>query len=198
MNAIDTYFNGDYFRSRLEAKWAVFFTILGIPYEYEPQEFSDGNGNTYLPDFYLPNVASTHAEGKKVYIEVKHKEWTEGFSKNGNADLWFTEALIYVQGSPSWVFNNNRQTDYPYISCADLNGNEFPLWDNNHVLFKCENCLTAQFSFIDGQYLRCKCKDFVSYEITTFAEWSDKARFVNGTAYINTPAKKIWLNKNFT
>lgn len=40
LNAIkakETEYNGYRFRSRLEARWAVFFDVLGIKYEYEPE-----------------------------------------------------------------------------------------------------------------------------------------------------------------
>jgi hypothetical protein len=37
MKAIPTWHDGTQFRSRLEAKWAVFFSHLGIPWEYEPE-----------------------------------------------------------------------------------------------------------------------------------------------------------------
>ena len=54
MKAIDTIYNGYKFRSRLEARWAVFFDAAGIKYEYEPEGFDLGGGCLYLPDFYLP------------------------------------------------------------------------------------------------------------------------------------------------
>ena len=63
MKAIDTYYNGHLFRSRLEARWAVFFDVLGIRWEYEPEGFSLEDGTCYLPDFYLPD--------DEVYVEVK-------------------------------------------------------------------------------------------------------------------------------
>jgi hypothetical protein len=50
---IETYYNGYRFRSRLEARWAVFFDEIGIKYEYE-LEGLEMNGVKYLPDFYLP------------------------------------------------------------------------------------------------------------------------------------------------
>lgn len=62
IKAIETIYNGYRFRSRLEARWAVFFDALNIEYQYEPEGFK-GNGYAYLPDFYLPKA--------KVYIEVK-------------------------------------------------------------------------------------------------------------------------------
>lgn len=48
---IETHYNGLRFRSRLEARWAVFFDALGIEYEYEPEGFELPSGARYLPDF---------------------------------------------------------------------------------------------------------------------------------------------------
>lgn len=53
VKAIETKYNGYKFRSRLEARWAVFFDALGIPWEYEPEGFDLGDGLFYLPDFRL-------------------------------------------------------------------------------------------------------------------------------------------------
>ena len=63
IKAIETVYNGYKFRSRLEARWAVFFDAAGIKYEYEPQGFELSDGTKYLPDFYLPDY--------RYYVEVK-------------------------------------------------------------------------------------------------------------------------------
>ena len=63
MKAITTHYNGYKFRSRLEARWAVFFDEGRILYEYEPEGFKLKNGLCYLPDFYLPE--------ENMYVEVK-------------------------------------------------------------------------------------------------------------------------------
>ena len=63
IKAIETVYNGYRFRSRLEARWAVFFDAMGIRYEYEPEGFKLENGECYLPDFYLPEM--------RIYVEVK-------------------------------------------------------------------------------------------------------------------------------
>lgn len=60
---IETRYKGYRFRSRLEARWAVFFDALGIRWEYEKQGFDLGDGYTYLPDFWLPTI--------RVWFEVK-------------------------------------------------------------------------------------------------------------------------------
>jgi hypothetical protein len=41
------------FRSQLEARWALFFDLLGIRYRYEPKLFRLRPGLSYLPDFWL-------------------------------------------------------------------------------------------------------------------------------------------------
>ena len=63
IKAIETEYNGYRFRSRLEARWAVFFDAAKIKYEYEPEGFEFADGTRYLPDFYLPD--------EDMYVEVK-------------------------------------------------------------------------------------------------------------------------------
>lgn len=66
---IETRYAGHRFRSRLEARWAVFFDTLGIPWQYEPQGYlvgPEGGRTPYLPDFYLPR--------EKLWVEVKGSE----------------------------------------------------------------------------------------------------------------------------
>jgi hypothetical protein len=54
MKAIETVYKGYKFRSRLEARWAVFFDALGVEWEYEKEGYDLGDDGLYLPDFYLP------------------------------------------------------------------------------------------------------------------------------------------------
>jgi hypothetical protein len=68
--AIETRYKGYRFRSRLEARWAVFFDALGLRWEYEPEGFELPSGR-YLPDFY---AAERHPDGGFRYgpwVEVK-------------------------------------------------------------------------------------------------------------------------------
>lgn len=54
IKAIETCYKGYRFRSRLEARWAVFMDAASIPWRYEEQGFDLGGGICYLPDFWLP------------------------------------------------------------------------------------------------------------------------------------------------
>ena len=54
IKAIETRYKGYRFRSRLEARWAVFFDALGVKWEYEKEGYDLGATGWYLPDFWLP------------------------------------------------------------------------------------------------------------------------------------------------
>lgn len=60
---IPTRYAGCLFRSRLEARWAVFFDSLDVRWQYEPEGFSLPSGRHYLPDFWLPD--------HQIWLEVK-------------------------------------------------------------------------------------------------------------------------------
>ena len=63
IKALNTNYKGYRFRSRLEARWAVFLDRMKIRYSYEPVGVELPSGLCYLPDFYLPDF--------NMFIEVK-------------------------------------------------------------------------------------------------------------------------------
>ena len=63
IKAIETRYKGCRFRSRLEARWAVAFDVMNVPWEYEPEGFELPDGARYLPDFYLPD--------ERTHVEIK-------------------------------------------------------------------------------------------------------------------------------
>ena len=65
IKAIETAYGGCRFRSRLEARWAVFFDAQHWTWQYEPQGFTLPSGN-YLPDFQVAPYG-----GEPVWFEVK-------------------------------------------------------------------------------------------------------------------------------
>ena len=105
---IETYYNGYRFRSRAEARWAVFFDAAGISYQYEPEGLKLSDGTLYLPDFYLPDCDTwfevkgvleksdahkidqlMHDTGRPVvigYADMKFDacdNWEDGFTRAG-------------------------------------------------------------------------------------------------------------------
>lgn len=61
--AKETMYSGVTFRSRLEARWALFFDCAGWDWDYEPCLYKVSATMGYLPDFYLP--------GFSLWVEVK-------------------------------------------------------------------------------------------------------------------------------
>jgi hypothetical protein len=94
---IETEYNGCVFRSRLEARWAVFFDALGIEWQYETESFMFTdmyNCRGYVPDFYLPTI--------HLHVEIKGDpgRLEEGYSKI--QDMCFkthTPAILFL-GAP--------------------------------------------------------------------------------------------------
>lgn len=91
ISAIETRYGGALYRSRTEARWAVFFDLAGMAFQYEADGFALGSG-AYLPDFWLP--------GPRVFLEVKGVEPTPA-ERRKVADLVAArecDALIAVGG----------------------------------------------------------------------------------------------------
>lgn len=78
--SIETRYQGYRFRSRLEARWAVFFDAMGIPWQYEAEGYHTSRG-PYLPDFLLWGC---------LYAEVK-PDLDEG------DDAWMGEQFARVR-----------------------------------------------------------------------------------------------------
>lgn len=102
VQAIETTYRGYRFRSRLEARWAVFFDALGVQWQYEPQGFLVG-GTPYLPDFYLPEHG-TWVEVKGRIDQAKVLELavaaTDGFS-GGNLPFYCPKVPAEYAEKPS-------------------------------------------------------------------------------------------------
>ncbi len=127
---IETYYNGYRFRSRLEARWAVFFDAAGIKYQYEHEGFRLGNEVCYLPDFYLPD--------HNLIVEIKPTpEQDDGKAKllADSYTSWDEYAGVLVcYGDPL-----NRENKF-YTSCeSDEMGGGYYRHDNCEFLRDTEN-----------------------------------------------------------
>lgn len=130
MKAIETFYGGCRFRSRLEARWAVFFDYLDIPWLYEPQGYQIGNRYektvNYLPDFWLPRDGLwAEVKGQVAQLELEHLCWATldctGLPKNPSGheltDAERNRPRILLLGSiPRITEYAGRFTD-PYHYC---------------------------------------------------------------------------------
>lgn len=63
MRSKTTTYNNINFRSVLEARWAFFLDLLGVPWQYEKEKVDLGGGLRYVPDFWLND--------HQVWLEIK-------------------------------------------------------------------------------------------------------------------------------
>lgn len=100
---IETYYKGYKFRSRLEARWAVFFDELGINWRYEHEGYKLYDGTWYLPDFWLPTFNGG------MFVEVKPKFTEEETQK--------CRDLCYESGQDVWLAEDiPSERAYVYLS----------------------------------------------------------------------------------
>jgi hypothetical protein len=73
--AFPTRYAGYRFRSRTEARWAVFFDLLGLHWTYESEGYNLGDIGIYLPDFKVwtkaRNDNNIARPSRAIWIEVK-------------------------------------------------------------------------------------------------------------------------------
>lgn len=93
--ALPTWHNGCLFRSRIEARWAMFFDHQQVDYHYEEQGYRIGP-IFYLPDFHLPDLA--------IHLEVKGPSGADLSKPQAFAEAVWPESAVYtaVGGIPSY------------------------------------------------------------------------------------------------
>lgn len=147
---IETIYKGYKFRSRLEARWAVFFDTLGIPFEYEKEGF-DIDGIRYLPDFWMPN--------QKFWVEIKGEEPTEQDLQKIRALGHYGNAPVALFVGPPMSFSaldaKNEKTHEGRFFCIDVTdsaGGECIMM--NVMWAYCNNCkvFTLDFGDFDERY----------------------------------------------
>lgn len=110
IKAIETKYNGFNFRSRLEARWAIFFDMIGLKYEYEVEGY-EMNGVRYLPDFYIPSLDRWFEIKAKPLSEYEMKKCEEFCFNKDNENIKFSVLI----GSPEAVKIDNFAGVFEYV-----------------------------------------------------------------------------------
>lgn len=118
LSPIDTRYSNCLFRSRLEARWAVFFDAFGLRWEYEREGFKDEAGNCYLPDFWMPDI--------ETWVEIKPDlrpagiEWHSWWPLSWPVPLDLEPRLVVLFGSPGdYNAYLTYDRDYRWVRCID-------------------------------------------------------------------------------
>lgn len=168
---IVTEYDGHRFRSRVEARWAVFFNTIGLEYEYEIEGFEMGESR-YLPDFYIPSLNRWFEVKGKPVTESELKKCEEFCRRLDNENIKFSILI----GSPN--------------ICAVRVGEFFGIWeyvwewpsktypDNYRLQAPKELIETEYFSrFVKGLWV---VPDATEEEVAIAAIAAGKARFEFG------------------
>lgn len=141
---IETSYRGYRFRSRLEARWAVFFDTLGVPWEYEAEGYHTPAG-PYLPDFVL------HLTNRTVFFEVKADDFQP------QDDRWALVArekgwdMIVARGIPGPDDFGTGPTNQQLEVYFAYGG-----WDNYQAFCVCSSCGAVGIEF-SGRSERIPC-----------------------------------------
>lgn len=150
IKAIETRYKGYRFRSRLEARWAVFFDALGIKWEYEKEGYDLGEAGWYLPDFRLHNLMCRSRLGNP-WIEIKSSEPNnEEFQKAHTLYRAIPDEVYIACGEPRIYSDKEYETD----DCIlwEMGG----FGDRNMAFMICLNCgqISVNYPF-EGSYRVC-------------------------------------------
>lgn len=124
IKAIETLYKGCRFRSRLEARWAVFFDSLNILWEYEKEGYDLGELGWYLPDFWLPELkfwfevkgeTPTHQERQKAYVLSKS----------------LCQAVVIASGQMKYRIGNMCLLNDKSFNIEIFAGNAYDLWEES-------------------------------------------------------------------
>lgn len=117
IKSIPTKYKNYKFRSRTEARYAIYFDALGVKWDYELEGYELPSGKLYLPDFYFKDY--------DVFGEIKPSNF-ESDPKHSEFVLSSGKSLLIFTGPPSdaqadflW-----KEGSYPFACKTD--GRAFP------------------------------------------------------------------------
>jgi hypothetical protein len=147
---IQTFYDGHRFRSRLEARWAVFFNTLNIPYEYEKEGYVLDSGlGTYLPDFWLPE--------QDCWIEIKGTAPTGEDEERLKTIVLSTKKAGYIFFGPIYQPKSiSDDSSAIHLNFEYDEDGEHVGWDDAHWWCECHNCGALGIQF-EGRGARIQC-----------------------------------------
>jgi len=152
LKPIETQYNGYKFRSRLEARWAVYFDTMDIQYEYEKEGYDLGSVGNYLPDFWLPQV--------EMWAEVKPMEFNQDERIKAKTLARATGyPVLKLIGLPDYVtysawLPHLQETDYLLSNYHGYLLNEKRFYSNTEFRGKPKNVMQVGVYELDGESIK--------------------------------------------
>jgi len=149
---IETFYKGYRFRSRLEARWAVFFDAIGAKWEYEPEGFELADGTKYLPDFLLHGVRGRGANiNGDIYVEVKGVLTKQDLHK---VEMFADDCGCPDAEHPIIIFGQIPDAEWKEGYYSD--GKHYAYWEFNYSKDNDENFYNLLFSEADDYWTEPK------------------------------------------
>lgn len=152
--ALETQYNGYTFRSREEARWAVFFDTLGIAYSYETEGYKL-KSNNYLPDFFIKNMGIIEVKGPEPTEIDRQKASELSLLLGQNVYIFYDSFGNNIQNESALLFQDGKQagTNYSWYACSNCNAIGIIGPDSNHhEACNCGNC-NPQDQYIEGSLI---------------------------------------------
>jgi hypothetical protein len=144
IRAIPTDFDGWSFRSKLEARFALFFKLLHLTYQYEPEPFELRTKSAivrYTPDFYLPTLQS--------WVEIKGTKPSETEDEKANLLALASNQPVYVFFEDCWrpddLWASGSDGAYGYLVKQTKYGKDV-FWEPKCCFVQCPKCLKIQLA----------------------------------------------------
>lgn len=151
LKAIETSYRGYAFRSRIEARWAIFFDTLGLKWDYEPEGY-DLAGTYYLPDFWVPSLSA--------WVEIKGKRPSKDEEEKARLLALFSKKWVYLFfGDVSQEECEKRIADGAYVY-RYWPERETVTQDHSQLWCECPHCGRIGVAF-GGRSDRLLCKQCV-------------------------------------
>jgi len=153
IQAIETFYGGRKYRSRTEARWALYFDTIGAEFDYELEGVKTSSGRWYLCDFYLRNVTCRGGTPPGVWFEVKPP--TES---NEQAEAVLID-LSNQSSKPSFIAYGPPDRECRVDHIFQI----WPYWDNYMTFMKCYKCGAVKLEYgMEGGYQTCATCSSVS------------------------------------
>jgi hypothetical protein len=137
IKVIETKYRGYKFRSRMEARWAVFFDEIGVVWEYEKEGY-DFNGIWYLPDFWIHDW--------DCFVEVKGDpaQLEDGLEKCRLLREMTGKICFVLYGTPDYDL---YQMIFPGV---EIDGDVYYGIENPNKILQCRRCDGHWYCQVDG------------------------------------------------